>query len=94
MITLIAFFRLIAMESNYETKKEGTTMNPLTQFKKIRILPLLIAPALVIIAALTAAPAPCNPPRAGLSAKCRHWYLSGWIAQLDVRRVPEARVGP
>src|SRR5437762_9533166 len=33
-------------------------MNPLTQFKKIRILPLLIAPALV---ALTAAPALATP---------------------------------
>src|SRR5438477_11163382 len=33
-------------------------MNPLTQFKKIRILPLLIAPALVT---LTAAPALATP---------------------------------
>ena len=36
-------------------------MNPLTQFKKIRILPLLIAPALVALAALTAAPALATP---------------------------------
>jgi len=36
------------MKANYETqKKKGTTMNPLTQFKKI--LTLLIAPALVAI---------------------------------------------
>ncbi len=32
-------------------------MNPMTQFKKIRIVPLLIALALVALAALTAAPA-------------------------------------
>jgi hypothetical protein len=37
-------------------------MNPLTQFKKIRILSLLIAPALVFLAALTALPASAAPP--------------------------------
>ena len=43
------------MKANYETKKKGTTMNPLTQFKKIRILPLLIALALVALASPTVA---------------------------------------
>jgi quercetin dioxygenase-like cupin family protein len=42
-------------------KKKGTTMNPLTQLKQTRILPLLIAPALVALAALTAAPAGATP---------------------------------
>jgi quercetin dioxygenase-like cupin family protein len=37
-------------------------MNSLTQFKKISVLPLLIAPALIIIAALTAIPALATPP--------------------------------
>jgi hypothetical protein len=37
-------------------------MNPLTQFKKIRILSLLIAPALVLLAALTALSASAAPP--------------------------------
>jgi quercetin dioxygenase-like cupin family protein len=37
-------------------------MNPLTHCKKIRILPLLIAPALVVFAALTALPAGAAPP--------------------------------
>jgi len=36
------------MESNYETKKKGITMNPLTQFKTIRVLLLLITVPLVI----------------------------------------------
>ncbi len=36
-------------------------MNPLTQFKKISILPLLIAPALVALAAFTAVPARATP---------------------------------
>ena len=36
-------------------------MKPLTQFKKIRILPLLIAPALVVLAALTPVPALATP---------------------------------
>src|SRR5262245_50332805 len=38
MITLIAVSRFIPMKANYETKKKGTTMNPITHFKKIRIL--------------------------------------------------------
>jgi quercetin dioxygenase-like cupin family protein len=38
-------------------KKKGTTMNPLTQLKKTRILPLLIAPVLVAFTTLTAVPA-------------------------------------
>src|SRR6266536_879058 len=41
--------------NNEESKKaktmKGTTMNPLTQFKKISILPLLIALALVVVRA-------------------------------------------
>jgi quercetin dioxygenase-like cupin family protein len=62
MITLIALSCFIAMEANYETKKKGITMNPLIQFKKIRILPLLIAPALMMLAVLTARPAGAAPP--------------------------------
>ena len=42
------------MESNYERKKKGTTMNPLTQFKKIPILPLRIALALIVLRATPA----------------------------------------
>jgi hypothetical protein len=49
MITLIAVSRLIPMKANYEPKKKGTTMNPLTQFKKNRLLSLLIASALVAL---------------------------------------------
>ena len=38
------------MESNYENQKERKkTMNPLTQLKRIPILPLLIAQALVAL---------------------------------------------
>ena len=36
-------------------------MNPLTQFKKIQILPLLIVPALIVLAAFTPAPAHATP---------------------------------
>src|SRR2546430_8327969 len=50
MITLIALSRFIPMEANYQTKKKGTTMNSLTQFKKIPILSLLIALALIALA--------------------------------------------
>jgi hypothetical protein len=53
MSSLIALFRFIAMKGKPQNQKEkkGTTMNPLTQFKRIRILPLFIAPALVALAA-------------------------------------------
>jgi quercetin dioxygenase-like cupin family protein len=37
-------------------------MNPLTQVKKIRTLPLLMAPALVMLAAFTTLPAAAAPP--------------------------------
>jgi quercetin dioxygenase-like cupin family protein len=36
-------------------------MNPLSHFKKIRTLPLLIAPALIVLAAFTAVPAHATP---------------------------------
>jgi len=49
-------------ESKKATTMKGRTMNPLTPYKKIPILPLLIAPALVIIAALTAVPAVATSP--------------------------------
>jgi hypothetical protein len=58
MITLIAVSRFIAMESNYERKKKGKTMNSLTHFGKIRILPLLIA--LVLIALVSPGVARAN----------------------------------
>lgn len=37
-------------------------MNPMTNFKKIRILSLLIAPALVGLTALTVTPVLATPP--------------------------------
>ena len=47
MITLIALLRLTAMEAKQRNQKKGILMNPFTQLKKIRILRVLIAPALV-----------------------------------------------
>ncbi len=49
----MASSRFIAMKANYETKKKGKTMNPLTNLKKTRILTLLITPALVALATFT-----------------------------------------
>jgi membrane-associated phospholipid phosphatase len=43
------------MKANHETRRKGTTMNSLTQFKKIRTLPLLIALPLVALTAPAAA---------------------------------------
>ena len=45
------------MEAKLRNQKKGTTMNPLTYFNKIRILPLLIAPALIALATFTPVPA-------------------------------------
>jgi quercetin dioxygenase-like cupin family protein len=50
------------MESKPSNQKKGRiTMNLLTNFKKIRILSLLIAPALTTVAAFIAAPAGATP---------------------------------
>ena len=50
MITLIALSRLIEMKAKQRNQRKEQPMNPLTQFKKILILPLLIALALVALA--------------------------------------------
>jgi sugar lactone lactonase YvrE len=50
MITLIALSRFISMKANYVTKRKGKTMNPLTHFRKIRILPLLSLGAIFALA--------------------------------------------
>ncbi|HLC12484.1 MAG TPA: cupin domain-containing protein [Chthoniobacterales bacterium] len=57
------------MKAKQLTKEKGKTMNPLTQFKKIRILPLLIAPALIVGAALTAVPALATPSTGGVTTE-------------------------
>jgi quercetin dioxygenase-like cupin family protein len=62
MSTLIAVLRFLAVEPQpTKPKKKGTTMNRLTQFTKILILPLLIAPVLVALGVLTAVPARATP---------------------------------
>ena len=58
-------------------------MNPLTQFKKIRALPLLIAPA-VVLAALTALPAGAAPPlTCGLTITSLTAPYLGHFAEID-----------
>ena len=73
-------------------------MNPLTQLKKIPILPLLIAPALVGLAALTATPALATPscgviteqlalghfPDGSLDLMCNESNLYGWNLKMKV----------
>src|SRR5439155_25513808 len=110
MITLIDLFRLYQWKANYETEKKeitsttiqpqkrnGTTMNSLTQFKKIPILPLLIA----LVLAATAAPAlatpscgvtttfltptPGNFPSGLLDLMCNEFNLYGWNLKLKVK---------
>jgi hypothetical protein len=50
MSTLPTLLRFIAVEPEISTQMKGNKMNPVTQFNKIRILPLLIALALVVLA--------------------------------------------
>jgi quercetin dioxygenase-like cupin family protein len=74
-------------------------MNLLTEFKQIRILPLLIAPALVITAALTAVPAGATPvcgvvtetlavghyPSGLLNLMCNEIDQYGWFLKMNVK---------
>src|SRR4029077_7240097 len=59
---MITFDRSFApyRNGNQTIKKKGKTMNPLTQLKKIRILPLLIASALVFVRSAPATLPPGN----------------------------------
>jgi quercetin dioxygenase-like cupin family protein len=77
-------------------KKKGRTMNSLTQFKNIRILPLLIA---LVLAALTAVPARATPscglttvilalehfPSGSLDLMCNELDLYGWDLKTKVK---------
>src|SRR5947199_6226081 len=55
MITLIALFRLIPKKANYETKKKGRTMKPLTHFKTTKVLRNIFLSLGAIFALVTAA---------------------------------------
>jgi quercetin dioxygenase-like cupin family protein len=91
--------RLSKWRTNYKTKKKGKTMNPLTQFKRILILPLLIALALVVIAALTAVPTRATPacglntvilalehyPSGSLDLMCNEFDQHGWFLKTIIK---------
>jgi quercetin dioxygenase-like cupin family protein len=69
-------------------------MNPLTQFKKILILPLLIALSLIVVAPALATPI-CNVttetlavghyPSGSLDLMCNEFDLYGWNLKLKVK---------
>jgi hypothetical protein len=61
-------------------------MNPLTQFKKVLILPLLIAVALVVV--------PRNARVRACQRNAGDGTLSVWLAQLDMQRVSGLGVVP
>jgi hypothetical protein len=67
MSTLLAVFRSLTVESKSTNQQKGTTMNPLAQSKRIRILPLLITLALVALAS----------PVAALGNEVTHWNEIG-----------------
>jgi len=60
MITLIALSRLTEMKAKQRNQRKEQPMNPLTQFKNIRLLPLLIASALVLARSAPATLPPGN----------------------------------
>jgi quercetin dioxygenase-like cupin family protein len=80
-------------------KRKKTMMNPLTHFKKILTLPLLIAPALVALVAFTAVPAQATLPCALgsqtlavghfsnglLNLKCNEFDQFGWFLKMNVK---------
>jgi quercetin dioxygenase-like cupin family protein len=74
--------------------KKGTTMNPLIQFKKIPILPLVIALALAVVAPALATPvcgvnteilALGHYPSGSLDLMCNEFDLYGWNLKLKVK---------
>jgi quercetin dioxygenase-like cupin family protein len=79
--------------------KRKEKMNSITQCKKIRILPLLLAPALVALGALTAAPARATPacglasqtlavghfPNGLLNLMCNEFDQYGWFLKTMVK---------
>src|SRR6476659_3214556 len=58
MITLVAVSRLIEMKAKQRNQRKEQPMNPLTQFKRILILPLLITLALSALASPASATLP------------------------------------
>ena len=74
-------------------------MNSMTHLRRLSILPLLIAPALIIIAVLTAVPARATPscgvstvilatehyPSGSLDLKCNETNLYGWNLKTTVK---------
>src|SRR5436309_15686042 len=75
-------------------RKKGTTMNPLTQFKKILILPLLIALSLIVVRPARATPA-CGLasqtlalghfPNGSLNLMCNEFDQYGWNLKMMVK---------
>ncbi len=74
--------------------KKGITMNPLTQFKNILILPLLIALSLIVVAPARATPS-CGLntvilalehfPSGSLDLMCNELDLYGWDLKMKVK---------
>jgi quercetin dioxygenase-like cupin family protein len=99
MSTLIAPLRSI--ESRKQTLKptRRKNMNPLSHFKKTRILPLLIAPVLIVLATFTAVPARATPacalasqtlavghyPSGSLNLMCNQSRELGWFLKTIIR---------
>jgi quercetin dioxygenase-like cupin family protein len=76
--------------------KKGRTMNPLTQFKKTLILPILIALSLVVVVAVPARATPAcglstvilaleHFPSGSLDLMCNEFDLYGWNLKLKVQ---------
>src|SRR6266705_2821367 len=76
--------------------KKGRTMNPLTQFKKTLILPILIALSLVVVAAVPARATPAcglstvilaleHFPSGSLDLMCNEFDQYGWNLKTKVK---------
>src|SRR5436190_16175015 len=96
MITLIGRFRLWQRKANHKTKRKRKEqrMNPLIQFKKILILPLLIALPLVVGAVSARATPACglstvilaleHYPSGSLDLMCNESQQYGWFLKTIV----------
>jgi quercetin dioxygenase-like cupin family protein len=95
MSTFVARLRSIASGKQHSTlKRNQKTMNPLTQFKKILILLLLIALSLIVVAPARATPACAlntvilaleHYPSGSLDLMCNEFDQYGWFLKTIVK---------
>jgi quercetin dioxygenase-like cupin family protein len=92
MSTLVALLRSLAVEPEISNQKERKTMNSLTYFNKIRILPLLIALALIALATFASVPARATPVCGVVTETLAVGHYADGLLDLACRQSPGTRL--